>query len=69
MNLEMILADLARLHGNDWPWAALDRYIYLEVVANRSSLSERQEQEYRLLRSWLRSTIEAGIAFQQQAEH
>lgn len=67
------IARLARLHGNDWPAAALERLLQLTVTCGYSGAwsedaQERAAQEERLaLHRWAREVIEAGVAFQQTA--
>ena len=67
------IARLARLYGNGWPAAALERLLWLTAVYGyggpwSQDAQERAEQEERLaLHRWAREVIEAGVAFQQTA--
>jgi hypothetical protein len=65
MDLDELLERFQALHGNVWPGAVLDRFVYL--VSRPSTLTDKEEAEYILLRDWIQEMIVAGIAFRQQS--
>ena len=59
------LRRLADEHGNDWPQAALTLLLWLHSA--EAWACNDLANEYDAMLTWVKETIEAGVAFKQSA--